>query len=144
MYKKKSYVYFFYFWRCIFGIWRDCSVVVALLEDRDFISRTHVAACHHEYTYFICLYLHAVCLYVHISCMWMLIKNRRLTTAEVTVPFILLICFWELNSCSERPASPLNQRATSPVTVYSSHISEVNLYKFHLRIFLTRSPNQKL
>lgn len=91
------------FWGC-----RDCSVVTALLEDRDFISRTRVAAYHHEYTYFICVYLHAVCMYVHVSCMWMYMKNRRLTTAEVTVPFyppdLFLgtnVTFWKTSKSSD-------------------------------------------
>lgn len=85
---------------------------------------------------FVCMYTYHAC-----GCIWrtedsLLLKSQSL--------FILLICFWELTSHSERPASPLTHWATSPVTVCSSLISEINLYQFLLKIFLTMSPNQIL
>lgn len=79
----------------------------ALPEDRDFISRTHLAANNHEYTYFTCVSV--VCVYVHVSCMWIFTEKRRSTGADVTILFYpldlmlgtKLLIIWKSSKSSE-------------------------------------------
>lgn len=85
---------------------------------------------------FVCMYTHHAC-----GCSWRIEDLLPLKSQSL---FIFLICFWELKPCSESSGSPLNHWVNSPVTVYSSHISEIDLYQFFLRIFLTMLPHQKL
>lgn len=81
---------------------------------------------------FVCMYMYHAC-----GCIW---RTEESLLRKSQSLLILLICFWELTSHSERPAG--THWATSPVTVYSSHIGEIDLYQFLLKIFLTMSPNQ--